>query len=416
VFNEGASPAPKTEDLEIAGYLSSKIGDIYTTVAVDDPTDPSTQPTETEPVTTEATEATEATEPTEVTTEATTAATEPTEVTTEATEATTETTLPTEIPTTVVTETTEPTEVITSTPDETTVPTTATVPTTETTAPIAEYLYGDADLNEKINVKDATTVQKHTAKMLTLEDKAYVQADVTGDGKVNIKDATAIQKYVAKLITVFPVEEGTAQLAVVGANATLMAEVKTVLSKEYQYASYDAYMALKKAYMNNVTDDELNAAYADYNKMKSQNPLANPGETANIGTIDIGSTGTGLPHHLIPEGGTSEGGSPEGEITVYFSNTNNWSVVKAYVWGSSPLKTWPGTDMTDTGITSNSGKKLYKITFDASTYKNIIFTDGSEQTVDITLPANADGLVYHLSTKEGTKYTVGSYAYSDKYQ
>ncbi len=416
VFNEGASPAPKTEDLEIAGYLSSKIGDIYTTVAVDDPTDPSTQPTETEPVTTEATEATEATEPTEVTTEATTAATEPTEVTTEATEATTETTLPTEIPTTVVTETTEPTEVITSTPDETTVPTTATVPTTETTAPIAEYLYGDADLNEKINVKDATTVQKHTAKMLTLEDKAYVQADVTGDGKVNIKDATAIQKYVAKLITVFPVEEGTAQLAVVGANATLMAEVKTVLSKEYQYASYDAYMALKKAYMNNVTDDELNAAYADYNKMKSKNPLANPGETANIGTIDIGSTGTGLPHHLIPEGGASEGGSPEGEITVYFSNTNNWSVVKAYVWGSSPLKTWPGTDMTDTGISSNSGKKLYKITFDASTYKNIIFTDGSEQTVDIILPANADGLVYHLSTKEGTKYTVGSYAYSDKYQ
>ncbi|MBQ7385596.1 MAG: starch-binding protein [Ruminococcus sp.] len=416
VFNEGASPAPKTEDLEIAGYLSSKIGDIYTTVAVDDPTDPSTQPTETEPVTTEATEATEATEPTEVTTEATTAATEPTEVTTEATEATTETTLPTEIPTTVVTETTEPTEVITSTPDETTVPTTATVPTTETTAPIAEYLYGDADLNEKINVKDATTVQKHTAKMLTLEDKAYAQADVTGDGKVNIKDATAIQKYVAKLITVFPVEEGTAQLAVVGANATLMAEVKTVLSKEYQYASYDAYMALKKAYMNNVTDDELNAAYADYNKMKNKNPLANPGETANIGTIDIGSTGTGLPHHLIPEGGASEGGTPEGEITVYFSNTNNWSVVKAYVWGSSPLKTWPGTDMTDTGISSNSGKKLYKITFDASTYKNIIFTDGSEQTVDIILPANADGLVYHLSTKEGTKYTVGSYAYSDKYQ
>ena len=72
--------------------------------------------------------------------------------------------------------------------------------------------------------------------------------------------------------------------------------------------------------------------------------------------------------------------------------------------------------MIDTGLTSGSGKKLYKITFDASKYNKIIFTNGSEQTVDITLPATADGTVYHLSTKEGDKYTVGSYAYSDKYQ
>ena len=415
VFNEGPSPAAKTGNLEIAGYLSSKIGNLYTTIADDDDTKPTTKPAETQPATTKATEAvtTEVTtEATEVTTEATTVATEPTEVTTEATEAT----IPTET-TAIITETTEPTEVITSTPDESTVTTTAEVPTTETTAPQVNYLYGDADLNGKVNVKDATTVQKHTAKMLTLEDVAYTQADVTGDGKVNIKDATAIQKYVAKIIAVFPVEE-SAELAMVGANGTLMAEVKNVLGAEYQYASYDAYMALKKAYMNNVSDDELNTVYDEFKKMKSKNPLASIGSAVTIGDVNIGETGKGIPWHLDSENGSDNntGPGPEGEITVYFSNTNNWSVVKAYVWGSSPLQTWPGADMTDTGLKSDSGKKLYKITFDASKYNKIIFTNGSEQTVDITLPATADGTVYHLSTKEGAKYTVGSYAYSDKYQ
>ncbi len=197
-----------------------------------------------------------------------------------------------------------------STPDET-VPTTAeTISTTETTAPIAEYLYGDADLNGKVNIKDATTVQKYAAKLAELDETAFTQADVTGDTKVNVKDATAIQKFVAKLITMFPVEEGTAELASVGANSTLMAEVKNVLSKEYQYASYDAYMALKKAYMNNVSDAELNKAYTDYKTMKSNNSIANPGGTANIGDIDIGQTGTGTPALPGPSiGGGSSGGS-----------------------------------------------------------------------------------------------------------
>ncbi|MDO4418939.1 MAG: starch-binding protein, partial [Ruminococcus sp.] len=208
--------------------------------------------------------------------------------------------------------TSESTEPDTSTPDET-VTTTVTVPTTETTAPKAEYLYGDADLDGKINIKDATTVQKYAAKLLELDETAFVQADVNGDTKVNVKDATAIQKYVAKLITVFPVEEGTAELASVGASSTLMNEVKGVLSKEYQYASYDAYMALKKAYMNNVSDSELTTAYNNYKTMKSKNSLANPGGTANIGDINIGQTGTGTPALPGPSiGGGSSGGNTGG--------------------------------------------------------------------------------------------------------
>ncbi len=54
---------------------------------------------------------------------------------------------------------------------------------------------GDADMNQSINVKDATIIQKSVASLAELGDAYY--ADVNYDDTVNIKDATAIQKYIA---------------------------------------------------------------------------------------------------------------------------------------------------------------------------------------------------------------------------
>ncbi len=118
------------------------------------------------------------------------------------------TTEPTTNPTTV---TTEPTSTAT-TPTQVTGPTNNTAATTEPTAPTATveqktYLLGDADLDEKINVKDATLIQKHAAKMLTLIGDATYCADVNADAKINVKDATAIQKYVAKIEIEYPIGE-----------------------------------------------------------------------------------------------------------------------------------------------------------------------------------------------------------------
>ncbi len=144
-------------------------------------------------VTTEATEVTTATEITEASTAV---------ITTEATE---------------VTEATEPSETITSTTtepeEETTTVTVATEPEaesseateitteakTETTAPTVQFMLGDTDLSGKINIKDATLIQKAIAKLATLDETQNKVADVTADSKVNIKDATAIQKYIAKI-------------------------------------------------------------------------------------------------------------------------------------------------------------------------------------------------------------------------
>ncbi len=59
---------------------------------------------------------------------------------------------------------------------------------------------GDTNLDEEVNIKDATAIQKHIAKTELLTDsKAIFSADTTGDGELNVKDATLIQKHLAKM-------------------------------------------------------------------------------------------------------------------------------------------------------------------------------------------------------------------------
>ena len=48
-------------------------------------------------------------------------------------------------------------------------------------------------------------IQKFAAKIIDLTDDEKLRADVNADTKVNIKDATAIQKFVAKIETGFPI-------------------------------------------------------------------------------------------------------------------------------------------------------------------------------------------------------------------
>lgn len=57
------------------------------------------------------------------------------------------------------------------------------------------FILGDADSDGRVNVKDATAIQKHVAGMeVTIHIGA---ADADQDQRVNVKDATAIQKFAA---------------------------------------------------------------------------------------------------------------------------------------------------------------------------------------------------------------------------
>ncbi len=64
--------------------------------------------------------------------------------------------------------------------------------------PVYEILMGDCDFSGKINIKDATLIQKHLAKMgVEFDEIATFAANVINSDKLNIKDATTIQKYCA---------------------------------------------------------------------------------------------------------------------------------------------------------------------------------------------------------------------------
>lgn len=80
-----------------------------------------------------------------------------------------------------------------------------TVPTeTSATAPSENAMaciMGDSDMNGKLNVKDATGIQKYLAKLVEFDEVAQALSDVDGNGKCTIKDATCVQKHLAKIAT-----------------------------------------------------------------------------------------------------------------------------------------------------------------------------------------------------------------------
>lgn len=98
-------------------------------------------------------------------------------------------------------------------------------------------------------------------------------------------------------------------------------------------------------------------------------------------------------------------------ITLYFTNNNNWSNVKAYLWNTSPNinNSWPGQNMTYVGL-NHYGQQIYAVTFDSNQYNSVIFNGSGGQTVNIYNVS--DGIGYYLTgEKEGNNWKVASYSY-----
>lgn len=269
------------------------------------------------------------------------------------------------------TPTTEATEPSTSTATTTTEP--------SSTVPAVEYKFGDSDLNGTINVKDATTVQKHSASLLTLEDTALVQADVTADGIVNVRDATSIQKFVAGLLTIFPAEEKGTDLAEVKVAPVELEQVMNLLDNCYMYSSYNQYQSLKDEFL----------LRQDYDALREY------GEALTKIVNEV--------NNLKPQ---------TKDINIYFSNNKNWSDVYAYVWsdgGSNPAA-WPGTKMTKVG-TNSMGEEVYTIKVDHTKYQNIIFTNNSGQQSADTVIETKNNTGYYLKG-DSSPYEAETYVYT----
>ena len=67
----------------------------------------------------------------------------------------------------------------------------------------SDVMIGDINGDGKIDINDATMVQKAAAEIATLTASQSIAADVNRDGNIDVTDVTLIQKYAAEIIDHF---------------------------------------------------------------------------------------------------------------------------------------------------------------------------------------------------------------------
>lgn len=320
--------------------------------------------------------------------------------------------------------------------------TVVTQPTT-TTPPQNKVLIGDVNLSGSISISDATEIQMHCVDMITLTGDNATAADVNKDGTVNIKDATAIQCYLVDLTDqsyycgqytdgTTPVDPTTQPTTVKPTTTQPVTQPVTQPTTQpagnyIYYKNTNSWSTVKAYYWSDANtamttwpgvsmESVGNSTYRVEVPADAQYIIFNNGSGTKTddlkipGMNQIYNNGSWSPY---TGGGdvtqpTTGGGSTTG-TTVTFTNSLNWNgTICCYYWptGSAGPVAWPGSAMTSAG-TNDFGQAVY--TFDVPAGNdNIIFTNGSSQTVDIKLDGSATRF-YAESTMSGSGYTVGTW-------
>ena len=218
------------------------------------------------------------------------------------------------------------------------------------------FVYGDADCNGVLDILDAAAIQRHIAELAPLSPKGYRAAMVSGYDELNIIDATAVQRKLAGLIDAFAVERRTAPTGA----SDVLTTAKAELSAYYQYASYPAYAALKRAY--NASDETAAAsALSDFRALREHVRLT----------------------------------------TVYWADELYLNNVRAYVSSSvtgEEIEASPGQKMTF--IENNSsGFGVFALTVDTARYDTLVLSNGrKKKSVDIPLTDQSGRVYYPISS------------------
>ena len=83
-------------------------------------------------------------------------------------------------------------------------------------------IYGDANNDGKVDIRDCTYIQKCINKSVVPKDYNYyiTVADVNQDSGVNIKDTTVLQKYINGLYSTIPITPDTPRPTVIYTTTT----------------------------------------------------------------------------------------------------------------------------------------------------------------------------------------------------
>ena len=156
-------------------------------------------------VTTETTVTTVTTTTTTTETETTSSAADTTsetassESTTETTASTTETTARTTVSSSSAADSSESTTETVASTTETTAQTTA-----SSSEVLGQVLYGDVNLDGRVDITDAVLLNKATAGVVTLNDAARLNADCDANGMTDTNDATVLLRFLVQIINNLP--------------------------------------------------------------------------------------------------------------------------------------------------------------------------------------------------------------------
>ena len=259
--------------------------------------------------------------------------------------------------------------------DPTTIAPTETTEAKPTETVVADgALLGDTDLNDKVNIKDATLIQKHLAKVITLDEKAQAVSDVDANEVLNIRDVTYIQKWLAKMDVEFAigmpmtseeidVPSDDVSTTANGSEIIIPVPVATTAPETVATDATEApatTVAPTEAATVAPTEAPTVAPTEAPTQAITEAPTDAPVYTEPVYTEPIYTQ----PVYTDPIGGNT--------ITIYFENTYGWSSVYWHAWNDAggTNTAWPGDPMT------NVGGNIYSAQI-STEYTGIIFNDGT---------------------------------------
>jgi DNA repair exonuclease SbcCD nuclease subunit len=146
----------------------------------------------------------------------------------------------------------------------------------------------------------------------------------------------------------------------------LIKKSNELLNETYSFSSYNDYTDLKRAVKN---------AQSDENKQKAYKELSD----AYINMLKY---------------------TKDGNITVYFTNTNEWDNVYAKLFSSKLNNGNKGEKMTYVKKDSD-GYKVYKIDVNINKYNQVIFTNGTDKEISETQTLSKDNnKLYYLNNND----------------
>ena len=295
-------------------------------------------------------------------------------------------------------------------------------------------ILGDSKLDSKVNVRDATAIQKYLAKLLKFDDKNLLCSDCNDDLRVNIKDATWIQKFAANIPCPYPVgeeivfetpEDPQPSSTSPVSETTSATEASAETSSEAKSETTDVTEVLTTAFTEPSDPTEVPVTTVAQTIATEPSEIITtipteaittegqiPSTSADSGIVLPDDDFTTEPTESETETVTYNPVKPDTNIAIYFSNNVGWSTVNAYLYNEEKqleLKTWPGTAMTHIE-TNEYGEKIYALDVDVSKYNRVIFNNGKSQTLNAAVTVASSGFFITRQTPKNAMQ-LGVYSY-----